>query len=232
MLNISPILAQKLNNNSTNNTTVDNYAQVQTKPMPNDKFEKSNKSKKGLIVAGSIGASLVAFGGFVMLAKKGKLGEGCKEFVDKIFKSNKSKVQSNVPDATILPQKVDNGIDNIANNAGKLNEISDEITGATSKPTKKIYDIAFQRDLDLQNSYKPRETLIGNIEEYKVYDEPLERLLVTKKNIPLESATKLEQYALTPYDVPTNFMISAYETQAKKGSALIVDKVPDMFDGI
>ena len=95
MTTISPMLAQKLNNNQKTSTTTSNYNQVSTKSMPSDKFVKSNKSKKGLIIAASIGAGLVAFGGFIVLAKKGKLGNGCKEFVDNLFKFGKKNTDIN-----------------------------------------------------------------------------------------------------------------------------------------
>ena len=95
MTTISPMLAQKLNNNQNATVISNNYTQVSTKSIPSDKFVKSNKSKKSLIVAASIGAGLVAFGGFMVLAKKGKLGNGCKEFVDNLFKFGKKNTDIN-----------------------------------------------------------------------------------------------------------------------------------------
>ena len=107
MNNISPMLTQKYlisNNNSTDNIGTNSYASTPTRPMSKDRFEKSNKTRKGLIIVSFIGAGLASFGGFVILGKKGKLGEGCKEFIDKIFKFNKSKIQNNIPDATKMTQ--------------------------------------------------------------------------------------------------------------------------------
>ena len=45
MTTISPMLAQKLNNNQKTSTTTSNYNQVSTKSMPSDKFVKSNKMR-------------------------------------------------------------------------------------------------------------------------------------------------------------------------------------------
>jgi len=50
------------------------------------KNDKGNTAKKVLIGAGIVAATVGTAAGLVLLAKKGKLGDGAKEFVNKIFK--------------------------------------------------------------------------------------------------------------------------------------------------
>jgi len=50
------------------------------------KTDKGNTAKKVLIGAGIVAATVGTVAGLVLLAKKGRLGDGAKEFVNKIFK--------------------------------------------------------------------------------------------------------------------------------------------------
>jgi len=71
------------------------------KTLKTDTFEKKNDKK--LLMAGITAGALLLGGGLILLARKGKLGEGCKAFIDKIFKPNDKAAQAaanTVSDAT------------------------------------------------------------------------------------------------------------------------------------
>lgn len=60
-------------------------AKIDTAVGKTDTFEKKNNKKA--FIGGITAGILILGGGFILLAKKGKLGEGCKNFANKIFGS-------------------------------------------------------------------------------------------------------------------------------------------------
>ncbi len=82
-------LVKQINQNNVQSVQLQRKEKAKLPEFKLDTFEKQDKkSNKGLIIAGSVGAGLVGLGAFLLLAKSGKLGDSCQEFVNKIFKSN------------------------------------------------------------------------------------------------------------------------------------------------
>ena len=69
-----------------------------------DTFEKSNKKA---LMGGIAAGTLILGGGFILLAKKSKLGEGCKAFIDKIFKPHDKVVQNAAESAQNISNKTE-----------------------------------------------------------------------------------------------------------------------------
>lgn len=145
---VSPLNQSNISNVNSSYSQYNNLKQIiQPKSAVNNVYNKTNiTNNKKIIKTAAIAGALVAFSAaFIFLGKKGKLGETCKEFINKFFNSS-SKTAPDIKSKTVAQTSSEEVKKYLAPEAGnvKIYKVicNSESVEADVAQWKKLYDEA------------------------------------------------------------------------------------------